>query len=124
MMRFDGTTFRVGREFKGPMPITPELAGVCCDHRWPRHAVYAIRNEWLEGVWIDRHHNYQAARCADKDLGEWVTIVSVEGKSWWKQLSLPDWVGRVLATLGRWLAVLGLGILGLLFLLLDYGLFG
>jgi len=72
MMRFDGTTFRVGREFKGPMPITPELAGVCCDHRWPRHAVYAIRNEWLEGVWIDRHHNYQAARCADKDLGEWV----------------------------------------------------
>jgi len=51
MQTREGTTLRVGRDFKGPMPMTPELIDVCCDHRWPREGVYAIRNGWLEGVW-------------------------------------------------------------------------
>jgi len=95
----DGTTFRVGQEFTDSVPITPELAAVLVDHRWPRKAVYAMRGGWLEGVWIDRHHNYQAARCSDEEVGEWVTIVSVEGKPWWD--GLVRRLRPVLATLRR-----------------------
>jgi hypothetical protein len=90
-----GTTFRVGRNFKGPMPVTPELLGVLCEHGIPRDATYAIPNGWLEGAWIDRRHNYQAACCTDKDLGEWVTIVSIDGVPWW--LRLARWSRKVFA---------------------------
>ena len=106
MRRFGGTTFLVARDFKSRMPITPELAAVCCEHGCPRDAVYAIQNGWLSGVWIDGFHNYQAALFTDKELGEWVQVVSIDGKPWWGDIARR--ARQLLATLGHWLTVLGL----------------
>jgi len=120
MSRFSGTSFPSGR-FASDVSICPELAQVLGEHGWPPGTVFAVRGGWIEGAWIDRHHNFQAARCSDKDLGEWVQVVSIDGKPWWGDIARR--ARQVLATLRHWLTVLALCLLGLLISLVDNMLF-